>query len=123
MTTKREYVKRSISTVSGSGAGDKEARKRARKSSESATQRQRRDSMSAPASKEATSTSPGAKKSFDAKQIRANALKGIREALRIRITKAAETKCTNEDLDKVWRYSASAVPRSSYCYYFWKMGR
>ena len=121
MTTKREYVKRSISTVSGSGGGDKEARKRARKSSESATQRQRRDSMSAPASKEATS--PGAKKSFDAKQIRANALKGIREALRIRITKAAETKCTNEDLDKVWRYSASAVPRSSYCYYFWKMGR
>ena len=50
------------------------------------------------------STSTG---SFESKQIRANALKGIREALRIRIAKAEETKYTNEDLDKVEYISGS----------------
>ena len=99
--------------VSSGGGGDKEARKRARKSSESATQRQRRDSTSASASKETTSPAASASKSLDTKQIRGNALKGIREALRIRITKAAETKCTNEDLDRVGKLLFVAAPRTS----------
>ena len=98
-TAKREYTKRSISTVSG---GDKEVRKRARKSSESVSQ-QRRESIS-----KETMTSPSTSTgSFESKQIRANALKGIREALRIRIAKAEETKYTNEDLDKVEYISGS----------------
>jgi hypothetical protein len=74
-----------------------DGRKRARKLSESTSPRHRRDSTS----KESSSPSTSASNKFDPKPIRANALKGIREALRLRITKAGDIEITNDNLDKV----------------------
>ncbi len=94
VTPKREYIKRSISTMSG---GDKEVRKRARKMSES-TRQKRDEHMTSP---------PSGSSQSSEKQIRANALKGIHEALNNRIKKSNDVKIDTDQLDKVRAYIQS----------------